>query len=229
MASDLDLHSGRAAWRLAWSRPAFRWDLALTVVLLVVATSAQARFVTWNEGRSGVVLPDPFLELFEARDLSTLTFGLIYAAILAAAVSLGRHPRRLLRVFQGYAYLALTRIVLMYLMPLDPPETIIPLRDPLVELFSTGADPLTRDLFFSGHTATLFLLYLVQPGGRLRGALLAATVVVASLTVWQHTHYLVDVLVAPFLAYGCFQLAGVGRAPLGTAPQPPAESYAPRN
>ena len=215
--------TGSGAWRALWQRPAFRWDLVLTCLLLVVATSVHASYVTWNQGRVGVVLPDPSLELFQPRDLSTLTFVLIYAALLASLITLGRRPLRLLRVFQAYSYVALVRVTLMYLTPLEPPATIIPLRDPLVELFSTGEEPLTRDLFFSGHTATLFLLHLVQPRGRLKGMLLVATVVVAGLTVWQHTHYLVDVLVAPFVAYGCLRLAGLGRAPLGTTPHEHAE------
>ncbi len=219
MSTELEQPFGRAAWRRSWSHTAFRWDLALTVLLLAIAVVVQARYLVWNEGRSGVVLPDPFLELFEPRDFSTLTFGIIWVAILAAAIRLAGHPHRLLRTFQTYAYLALLRVTLMYFAPLDPPATIIPLRDPLVELFSTGEAPLTRDLFFSGHTATLFLLVLVQPAGRLRFLLALAMVAVAALTVWQHTHYLVDVLVAPFLAYGCFRLAGLGRAPLGTDPQ----------
>ncbi len=223
MSGDRAQYRGRKAWRLAWARPAFRWDLLLTVVFLVIVVVVQARYLVWNEGRSGVVLADPLLARFEPRDFSTLTFGLIWLAIALSAFALGRLPRHLLWAFRGYALLALSRMTLMYLMPLDPPATIIPLRDPLVELFSTGADPLTRDLFFSGHTATLFLLHLVLPSGWLKRALLACALVVALLTVWQHTHYVVDVLVAPFVAYGCFVVAGLGRAPLGSGTQARAE------
>lgn len=211
MGRDLDRTAGVRAWREAWARPVYRWDLALTGALLVAATTLHARYLVWNEGRPGVVLPDPLLDLFAPRDWSTVTFLLIYGALLTALVGIGRHPRRLLQAFQGYAYIALVRVALMYLVPLEPPATIIPLRDPLVELLSTGDAPLTRDLFFSGHTATLFLLYLVHPPGRVRGLLLGAMVAVAGLTVWQHTHYVVDVLTAPFVAFGCVRLAAAGR------------------
>ncbi len=38
---------------------------------------------------------------------------------------------------------------------------MIILNDPLVEFFGTG-QTLTKDLFFSGHTATLLILFLVS-------------------------------------------------------------------
>jgi membrane-associated phospholipid phosphatase len=159
----------------------------------------------WNEDRPGAVLADPVLALFGPRDFSAVTFGLIYAAMLATVLGLLRRPARLLLVFQGYAVVAFVRIVVMYCIPLDPPETIIPLRDPLVEIVGTGR-VLTRDLFFSGHTATLFLFFLALPRGWLRGAVLVACVLVAALTVWQHTHYVVDVLVAPFVSFAAWRL-----------------------
>jgi hypothetical protein len=139
---------------------------------------------------------------------------LVWGGIFGALASMTRTPRRLVLVVQAYAYLVLVRVALMYVVPLDPPATIIPLRDPLVESFSTGQTPLTRDLFFSGHVGTLFLLHLVHARGRVKTVLLVAMAAVAVLTVWQHTHYVVDVLVAPFLAYGCLRLAQLGRAPL---------------
>jgi len=47
----------------------------------------------------------------------------------------------------------------MYSAPLDAPERLILLNDPFVQFIGSG-EALTKDLFFSGHTATLFLLFL---------------------------------------------------------------------
>jgi hypothetical protein len=193
-------------WSEAWIRPGVRPRVTATLAALAIALAGQARFYNWNEARSGVVLPDPLLELFAPVDVSWLTFGLIYAALATAVVVLWRRPRRLLQAAQAYSILAAFRVTLMALAPLDPPRSIIPLRDPLVELAGDGTT-LTRDLFFSGHVATLTVLFLALPRGRARGFALLAAAAVAVLTVWQHTHYTVDVLVAPFLAYGCFRLA----------------------
>ena len=48
----------------------------------------------------------------------------------------------------------------MYSLPFNPPPEMIPLNDPFVQFFGSGK-LLTKDFFFSGHTATLFLLFLV--------------------------------------------------------------------
>jgi PAP2 superfamily C-terminal len=115
---------------------------------------------------------------------------------------------------EAYDVLLVARAACMFLTPLDPPLGIIPLRDPIVEDLGAGIH-LTRDLFFSGHTATLALLAWIVPGRRMRVLLTAATVVVACLLLLQHVHYTVDVLVAPFCAYGCQRLVRClpGRTP----------------
>jgi len=58
------------------------------------------------------------------------------------------------------------------LVPLEPPPGQIPLADPLVAL-GTGVT-LQKDLFFSGHVATLVLCGLVLPGRAWRVAAFAA-------------------------------------------------------
>ena len=93
----------------------------------------------------------------------------------------------------------------MWLTPLDPPYDVYPLMDPLVEYVGTGM-PLTKDLFFSGHTSTLFLLFLVTPTGVLKRLFLACTVLVACAVLVQHVHYAIDVFVAPFFAYAAFAI-----------------------
>lgn len=191
----------------AWSAPDIRRQTGITVVALVTGLVAQGQFVLYNEGQSGVVLPDPVLALFAPMELSDLTFTLIYGALALGLASLAREPNRLFHALQAYALLAVFRVAMMSVVPLDPPASIIPLRDPLVELIGSGA-PLTRDLFFSGHTGTLFLLFLALPMGRIRSIMFFLAAIVGTLTVLQHTHYAIDVLVAPFVSYGSFRLVG---------------------
>jgi len=203
----------RAAWRRAFTRSGFRREAVLTALLFLSAGVVQTRFLAWTEGRPGVVLPDPVLAWFAPVDVSLLTFAVVWFGIVLAVGRLALEPARLLRTLQAYSLLLFLRVVLMWLMPLDPPPTIIPLRDPLTEPLSTGG-ALTHDLFFSGHTSALFLLFLALPRGRCRPVLFAASAAVAVLTVWQHNHYVVDVLAAPFFAFGCLHLAHRKRAPL---------------
>ncbi len=200
----------RHGWRQAWAGRRFRVELAITGVSLAATLIAQGAFMRWNEGRRGVVLDDPVLALFPPRDLSVVTFAVVYASLLFGLAVLARRPPQLVRALQTYVLLVLVRMGMMAVTPLDPPPEIIPLRDPLAEIATPGT-ALTRDLFFSGHTATVLLLAFAAPRAVQRVLLSLAAVVIAAFTVWQHTHYVVDVLVAPFVAYGCWRLSGLWR------------------
>lgn len=172
----------------------------VVVPLLVVALVALSRFLLVVESRQGSILSDPLLRLFAPHDVTWLTFGFIYAGLAAGIGVLSRYPERCVLAFQSYVVLVGFRIAAMALMPLDPPATMMALKDPLVELFGTGTT-LTKDLFFSGHASTLFLLYLVMPSKALRAVFLLCAVGVAACVLLQHVHYGIDVYAAPFFAY----------------------------
>jgi len=196
-----------ATWRQAWADRGFRARLLVTPPLLVGTLAALAALVKWVERRPGAVLPDPVLAMLSPRDVTWPVFTLIYVGIVLAVLLLVRSPVRLLLGVQGYVVMALLRIVVMWATPLDPPPGMIVLEDPLVQGFGGAAEPLTRDLFFSGHTSTMFLLFLAVPGRAARAFFLAATAGVAFLVLVQHVHYAVDVLAAPPFAYAAWRIA----------------------
>jgi hypothetical protein len=213
-----------AAWPEAWADRAFRWRLALTVPALVATLSALAALVKWVERRPGAVLPDPVLAWLAPRDVTWPVFTLIYVGILLAVALLVRTPVRLVIGVQAYVVMALLRIVVMWATPLDPPPGMIVLEDPLVQLFGGASQALTRDLFFSGHTSTMFLLFLAVHGRAARAFFLACTVAVATLVLVQHVHYAVDVLAAPAFAFAAWRMARSGWNIAGATPTPPAEA-----
>lgn len=193
-------------WRDAWSDGRFRARVLLTAPALVAALAALARFLEWNETRPGTILSDPVLALLAPRDLTWPTFALIYLGIAFGVARLSGEPRALVRALQAYVLMALLRVVAMWATPLEAPPGMIPLEDPLVRLFGPGR-LLTKDLFFSGHTSTLFLLALTVPGRRWKALFVAATAAVAAAVLVQHVHYTIDVLAAPFFAYASVRLA----------------------
>ncbi len=196
-----------ATWRQAWTDRGFRWRLLLTPPALVAALSALATLVKWVERRPGAVLADPVLAVLAPRDVTWPIFTLIYVGLLLAVVGLVRTPVRLVLGMQAYATMALLRILVMWVTPLDPPPGMIVLEDPLVQGFGGASSPLTRDLFFSGHTSTMFLMFLAVPGRAVRAFFLACTVSVAFLVLVQHVHYAVDVLAAPPFAYVAWRIS----------------------
>jgi len=197
---------GTLAWAEAWRDHGFRLRLALTLPALVAVLALLSRFLDRVEARPGVVLPDPVLALLSPRDLTWLTFGLIYLGIFFGVARLATVPRRLVLTLQAYVVMVLFRIAAMGVTPLEAPPGMIPLRDPLVLLFGPGK-LLTKDLFFSGHTSTLFLLALAMPGRREKALFLVCTAAVAVCVLAQHVHYTIDVLAAPFFAYASFRMA----------------------
>ena len=193
------------AWAEAFQDRGFRLRLAVTLPALVALLALLARFLDGVEARPGVVLPDPVLALLPPRDVTWLTFGLIYLGILFGLARLLAEPRRLVVALQAYVVMVLLRIAAMEVTPLEAPLGMIPLDDPLVRLFGPGR-LLTKDLFFSGHTSTLFLLFLAVPGRRSKALFLFCAAAVACCVLWQHVHYTIDVLVAPLFAYASYRL-----------------------
>jgi hypothetical protein len=192
-------------WKDAWTSPAIRRQFLLTVPALVGVLLVFSRFIIVIEARPGVTLPDPVLALFEARDFTWLVFAFIYGSLLLGLFYLLSHPRVLLVAMQAYVIMMSVRMVVMYLAPFDPPHGLIPLIDPFAAA-GTGAT-LTRDLFFSGHTSTLFLLCLTARLRTLRLIFLICAIVTGTLLMLQHVHYSLDVASAPFFAYTSYRLA----------------------
>jgi PAP2 superfamily C-terminal len=183
----------------------FRTDFIISVIVLIVILLCLSRFLDFVEARQGVILNDPVLNLFHPVNLTWLTFGLIYCSLILAIIYLIRNPERLLFAVQLYLLMVIVRIAAMYFVPLNPPAGMIKLKDPFVQVFSSGK-VLTKDLFFSGHTATLFILFLVVNKGKLKTLFLIFTIVVAVSVLLQHVHYTIDVFAAPFFTYACYRL-----------------------
>jgi hypothetical protein len=191
-------------WKEALHSPSFRLQLLLTVAILGILLLSYTHFLDWVELRPGVVLDDPLLASFQARKVTWIVFALIYGALVLGLGTLSARPAALLVALQSYSVVVAIRMAVMYVVPLDPPLGMIQLKDPFVQLFDTGV-VLTKDLFFSGHVATVFLLFLTAQHRLLRLGFLLATVVVGAGLIWQHVHYTIDVLTAPFITFGCYR------------------------
>ena len=82
----------------------------------------------------------------------------------------------------------------MFLFPLEPPKGIIPLQDPLVSFMTPNHVVALRDLFFSGHCATMMILYLVAVSPLVKKWMKFILVAVPFLILWQRVHYTIDVI-----------------------------------
>lgn len=178
----------------------FRKELIVSLLVLALTLTSLAKFLDFVEMRKGITLPDPLLRLFNPINLTWLTFILIYLSIILILFLFATKPKKLIFAVQCYTLLIIIRIFMMFLMPLNPPEGMIPLNDPFVQIFGTG-QLLTKDLFFSGHTATIFLFYFVSDKKIFKAFFLIATILVGTSVLLQHVHYSIDVAIAPFFSY----------------------------
>ncbi len=192
-------------WENFFKNRKYRNEFIITIILLVIVLFILTNFLDFVETRSGVVLPDPILALFNPINLTWLTFGLIYLSIVLALINFIPNPKQLMFVLQVYVLMIIFRIAAMYILPLNPPDKMILLNDPFVQLFGTGK-VLTKDLFFSGHTATLFLLFLCSPKTLLKKIYFVFTILIAASVLLQHVHYSIDVLAAPFFTYAAYRI-----------------------
>ena len=88
---------------------------------------------------------------------------------------------------------------------------------------------LTKDLFFSGHTATTFLLLLyVWPWLRMRWVMLALHLLVVASVFLSHLHYTIDVIGAYAVTFCVFALREWKVSELLASPDSDSDSAGPR-
>jgi len=157
-------------------------------------------FFTFIDGCEGVVPYEPLLGHLPAVDVTIPLFVVLYSALLVLVVLAIRSPLLVLRTIQAALILLLLRMAMMALVPLVPPPGLITLQDPFTQWFYPTSEPFEKDLFFSGHTANMFLFALAIPSRRWRVVFAAATIFIGVAVLVQHVHWTVDVVAAPFFA-----------------------------
>ena len=105
----------------------------------------------------------------------------------------------------SYIMVSLVRILTISLVALDAPVNLIGLADPLSNAFY-GSKFVTKDLFFSGHTSTIFLMALCLQNRTEKILGFIATAIVGFLLLVQHVHYSMDVLTAPVFTWFVYKL-----------------------
>lgn len=181
-------------------------DIVVSLTILIPLLLVYPSFLEYIESRQGISFTDPLLSLFTPVDLTYPIFILLYASLFIGIVNLIANPNDLALAIRTYAFMIIFRMSAMYLLPLSAPVSMIPLSDPFVELFSSG-NTLTNDLFFSGHTATMLVLFFTVQSKKLKRFFLAGTVLLVLCVLAQHVHYSIDVLAAIPFTYLAFRIS----------------------
>ncbi|HEY6901988.1 MAG TPA: phosphatase PAP2-related protein [Puia sp.] len=193
-------------WQGAWQLTGFRKKVMTGMAIIITILSLFPFFFQAIELRHGVVLHDIVLQALPPRDVSLALFIIIWSITLLSIFRAAQTPAMFVTFLWAYIFLSLFRTLTITLIPLDPPAGLIVLKDPLSNFFY-GEKFVTKDLFFSGHTSTVFLLYLTIPGRTDKKLALLATICVGFLLLLHHVHYTLDVLGGLLFAWIAHQLA----------------------
>lgn len=193
-------------WSAAWKLVSFRWRFWIGMVIFIGILVALPFFFNAIEERNGISFGDLILERIPARNVSVAVFFLIWSSCLILIIRIYRDPMMLLTMLWAYNGVTLIRMACITLISLNPPAGLIPLTDPITNQFY-GQRYITHDLFFSGHTTTVFLIFLCLKKKTDRIYTLFASIALGILLLVQHVHYTIDVLAAPVFTYALYRFA----------------------
>ncbi len=200
----------QVTWKDALKSKSFNVYLGLNIIALIGFIIVLPRyFNNVIQSKPGIQLNDWFMNLLPPMDWSNLIFIVIFGAPALFFISNIKNPRAILLSLQCYVIVNYLRIASIYLFTLEAPDGLIPLIDPFLAKVAYGGNAVfVKDLFFSGHTSTLAIVYFIEKKKILKTILLISTIMVGLLLIWQHVHYSIDILgawVVTWLVYMIMQ------------------------
>ena len=197
----------KTSWSLALHNKLSRENLIWGTITLAFLAVFTYYFFDYIENRAGgVVMNDWILQMLPARNVSGLIVFFELSVIILFIIRAATNPAMVITFIIAYIFILATRSITIGITQLRPPVGLIELKDPIAGLIYRSKLS-NRDLFYSGHTSLLFLFYLCSRKKVDRYYMLFAAIAVGVLLLIQHVHYTVDVVCAPFFAYGCFWLS----------------------
>ena len=203
LTSDLIYKFKGLTWSNAWKITSFKWKFWIGMLVFASILTALPYFFDAIENRNGRFFSDWVLLRIPSHDVSVAVFILIWSSFILLLIRTYKDPMMWLVMLWAYNGVTLLRMACISLISLNPPAGLIPLADPIISKFY-GKHYITHDLFFSGHTTSVFLIFLCLKKKSDRIYALFASVLLGVLLLVQHVHYLVDVLAAPLFTYGIY-------------------------
>lgn len=205
--NEIEKASIRQNWSAAMESNYFKVVVIVTLAVCAIIMSFLPYYFSYIQARAGIYIFDPILSVLTPVDVSVFIFSLLYLCATVCLGFLAYFPKFLLKGAWAYSILTCLRMIVMLFVPLEAPKEMIFLVDPILSLIVYQEVTVTKDLFFSGHTATMAILAFGVPNKFLKAFFVFGTLIMAGLLLKQHVHYTVDVLVAPFFAYVAWKLA----------------------
>ncbi len=186
-------------WKIHFSQNKFQIYFYSALAYFLIFPFKADDFFQFIQKREGYQLNDFILNAIPSSNNSYLIFGIIYFSVIFLLIQLLKNPKKFVWFACAFNIETTLRFICIYFIPLNPPTGLVDLHDPLAEIFIYGENlAITKDLFFSGHTATMIFVcyFLDQKIYKYTAYLL--TFVLAILLLMQHIHYTIDIVGAIF-------------------------------
>lgn len=185
-------------WNSALSDKNFLLKLLITPGFFLVYSAITQKLGNYVEMRKGILLNDKLLEIIPSFDFSLFIFILLYSSLTIVILTHLHKPKVILRIIEMHFLVAVVRQICILCVALEPPIGIIVLRDVFLEnTVYPRNSPLTKDLFFSGHVASIWLYSLCSENKMIKYYLGFATLLMSFMILSMRVHYSYDV-------YGAF-------------------------
>jgi hypothetical protein len=188
----------KQTWKTAFADRSFTLSFLGALAVFSIFPFKADDYFQWIQMRDGIQWNDPILNALPALNVSYPIFGIIYLSVIYLLYRLLQDPQRFVWFAWAFNVETFFRFICIYLVALDPPVGLVDLHDPLAEIFIYGENmAITKDLFFSGHTATMVFVCYFLPTTRERRIAIGLSLLLVSLLLVQHVHYSLDIAAAP--------------------------------
>ena len=185
-------------WKAAFTDRNFTLKLIGALAVFLVFPFKADDYFQWIQLREGIQWNDPLLNFLPALNVSYPIFGIIYLSVIYLLYRLLQDPKKFLWFAWAFNIETGFRFLSIYFVALNPPAGLVDLHDPLAEIFIYGENmAITKDLFFSGHTATMVFVCFFLPTMREKRIAIGLSLVLVTLLLIQHVHYSLDIAAAP--------------------------------
>ena len=188
----------KQSWKAAFENRTFTLQFVAALAVFLIFPFKADDYFQWIQLREGIQWNDPLLNFLPALYVSYPICGIIYFSVIYLLYRLLQDPKKFLWFAWAFNIETAFRFLSIYLVALNPPTGLVDLHDPLAEIFIYGENmAITKDLFFSGHTATMVFVCFFLPTVRERRIAIGLSLVLVTLLLIQHVHYSLDIAAAP--------------------------------
>lgn len=181
--------------------------IILPFVLTITTWFYVQRMLPWQEKRQDLtLLSDRLLDAWPLYDTGYIVNGIqhfLYIFYFRQIVMQELIPSTPLLL--TWILLIWTRMIMLYLCPFKVHPKVKILKDPIHDIVIEKNKTFIHDLFFSGHVSSTVIMGLTTTV--YSEIYFIAGFLISLAMLWSKIHYTIDIIVAPYVAFGSYELA----------------------